>query len=81
MIQKQKRTSTERNKELSIKENSETTYLHSNYCGPQKRLRTSEGQHPNPECIFTMSQMSPSGGGVSWQWGVLLQGTEPAWRD
>lgn len=70
---KAKKDINRRNKELSIKENSETTYLHSNYCGPQKRLQTSEGQHPNLECIFTMSQMSPSWGGVNWGWGMLYK--------
>ena len=30
--------------------------------GLQKRLWISEAQHLNPECIFTMSQMSAFGG-------------------
>lgn len=64
MAQKQKRTGAERNKRLCIKGNSEAMYLYSNYCGLQKRLRISDRQYPNPECIFTMSQMSAFQGGM-----------------
>lgn len=67
MAQKQRRTSTERNKELCIKGNSAAMYLQSNDYGPQKRLPISEGQHPNPEDIFTTSRTSAFRGG---EWGV-----------